>query len=555
MENDITMEMNEGAITTKKSKLPIIGVVAAVLLVIIIVVFAVFTSPKVLMGILIGRTPDTVSDFFNAQREEQPLFMRESHQSETKISMDGEVAGIDGNIELEILTAYQNATGDLATELEVGIGDLDAVTAGLYLSGSEIALISSVLSDKYVVDLESEDELDKNTTLEARLMALVQSGDDEKMDELVEKLKEKVLELRKFGIKELPRAAMEKGKDSVEVFGKDQNLSYVEAVMDEDYFKDWAEIVLEQISEDEDLEDLIVEIAEQLNDTVAFEGEFDADDIDIEEYCEDLLDELDDMEAEVEFRIYYKGFTPIAYDVKYEDQYTEGEGIVLLYSAGNETQMTLEADIDGEEIYYDIYADGDKYQSIKYELDGMMIDITLEEVKNGLYEIDGSFDYGEDLGGGTIEGEIEELRNETVFEMTLEFDDMDTEVTYEGSIVVDGSVTTTEVTMEMVTDGEDTLKVELEYETDEVKKNKEYVSEGKLTITDVYSDMEYVIDFENETIFGDDAQVDLPSWSNKDVYAEISDEEAMEELFDGLFIDLEEGFADVVALIMFGEMY
>ncbi len=557
MEKDIIAEMGGETAQKKNKMLPVIGIVSAVLLVIIVAAFAVLNSPKVLMGILIGKTPETVREVFAAQSEEQPLFMSESHQSETKITMDGEGLGLDGDIEMNVLTAYQNDTGDLAAELELGMGDLDAVTAGLYLSNSEVALISSVLSNKYVVDLETQSELGKDTTLEERLMGLMKSQDDEQFQDLMTRLKDKVLELRKLGVKELPRAAMDKGKDSIEVFEDDQKVKYVEAVLDKDYFKDWAEIVLEQVADDSDLEDLIVEIAEYLNDTVVFEDEFDIDEIDLEEYCDDMLDELDDVDAEVSIRIYHKGFTPIAYEVAYEDDYSDGEAFIMLISEGQKLQMLLDADIDGDKMYYNVYQDSDNYNHIEYEFDDMQYDVTIEKVKAGLYEIDGDFDYG-DMGKGTVEGQIEEAKDETTFEMTVSMtDDYDTEteIKYEGSIAVEDSVTTTELTADITSDGEDVAKIELECDTEEIRKNKEYATEGSLVITDLYMDTEYTIDFENSIIFGDEAEADLPSWSKSDVYAKISDEDAMNELFDTLSDDAEAGFNDLFSLIMYGGLY
>ena len=557
MENDIMTEFVEEETQGKKPKLTIIGIIAALLLVIIIVAFAVLNSPKVMMGILIGKTPDTVREFFAAQQEEQPLYMSESHQSETKLSMDGEDLGLDGEIELDIMTAYQNDTGDLAAEIEFGMGDLDAVTAGLYLKESEVALISSILSNKYVVNLESENELGKETTLEDRLIGLLNTKDDEELQDLWLRLQEKMLELRKMGIKELPSAAMDKGKEEIEIFGEDEKISYVEAVLDKDYFQDWAEIVIEQVAQDSELEDLIVEIAEYLNDTLMFEDEFDVDEIDLEDYCDDLIDELDDVDTEVTLRIYHKGFTPVAYEIVYEDDYSEAETLILMINEGKKLQFLVEADIEGDEIYYNVYENSDEYMIIEYEFEDMKYEVSMEQVEPGLYELDGTFDYG-DLGEGTLEGQIEESKNETTFEMSMEMTDeygYTTEATYEGSIVVDGYVTTAEGEAVVSYDGEEASKIEIESETEEVQKNKEYTTEGKFTITDVYSDMEYVVDFENTTIFGDEAEADLPSWSKSDVYADISDMDALEELFETLSEDAEAGFTDLVSLIMYGGIY
>ena len=100
--------------------------------------------------------------------------------------------GIGNNDRLRVpgnlLSAYQNDTGDFAAEMEIGMGDLDAVTAGIYLSNSEIALISSVLSNKYVFDLESENELGDDTTLEERLIGLLNTKDDEELKDIETRL-------------------------------------------------------------------------------------------------------------------------------------------------------------------------------------------------------------------------------------------------------------------------------------------------------------------------------------------------------------------------------
>ena len=75
MENDIINEVSEGTIQKKKSILPVIGIVAALLLLFIVIAFGILNSPKVLMGILIGKTPDTIRDAMAVQSDEQPLYV------------------------------------------------------------------------------------------------------------------------------------------------------------------------------------------------------------------------------------------------------------------------------------------------------------------------------------------------------------------------------------------------------------------------------------------------------------------------------------------------
>ena len=101
----------------------------------------------------------------------------------------------------------------------------------------------------------------------------------------------------------------------------------------------------------------------------------------------------------------------------------------------------------------------------------------------------------------------------------------------------------------------DTAKIEIEFETEEVKKNKEYASEGNVEITDAYLDESYVIEFENSTIFGDEVELDLPSWSKNDVYAKASDDEKLQELFNSLGEDFESGYMDLISLLLYGGMY
>jgi|GEM_PF-7110624 len=554
MDNDLTMEMS-GETKQKKSKLPLVGIIAGVLLLVAVIAISVMNSPKVLMGALVRNTPDSAVNFFNAEKADKPLFMTESHKSETKISMSGEDLGMDGDIKLELSSGYQNSTGDFAAEIDLGLGDLDAITAGIFLSKSEAAIISSLLSDKYVIDLE-KDELGDNTTFEDRIMMLIMSGDDEELNDLTDRLEKEIQDIQKFSLKMLPNKSINKGKENIEIFGEDKKMAYVEIALDKDEFEDWVEAVFEMISEDKEFEELIVEIAEYIDAEYNFEDEINPDDVDLEEFCENAINDLDDLEAEVSLRIYRKGFTPIAYEVNYEDEYSEADMVVLMYNAGNKTQLLLDGEVDGDEIYYNVYADGDTYSLIEYEFDEMKYEVTVEKVKD-IYEIDGSFDYGY-MGKGKISGEIEESNNETIFDMKVEMEDSygsENEVEYEGSLVKDGAVTKTELSMKTVIDGEDVARVEWESETEEVKKNKEYSTEGKIKITDIYSDMKYVIDVDNSVLFGDEVEVDLPNWSKDDVYAKVSDDEALEELFDSLSMDFETGFADFFSLLYYGGLY
>ncbi|MEX1376995.1 MAG: hypothetical protein AB1Z23_05895 [Eubacteriales bacterium] len=535
MENDLKMEIDKEISTEKKSKLPIIGIAAAALLLIIIVVFAVFNSPKVLMGILVKNTPDTVTEFFEAEKAELPLYMTESHESETKISMDAESLGLDGDIELELHSGYQNDTGEFAAEMELGLGDMDAITAGIFLDQSEVALISSLLSEKYVIDIEP----------------ILSAKDDKELQALMDRAEKKVKELRNLAIKTFPGKAFDKGKDDVEIFGKDTKLSYVEVSMDEDQFKEWAEEVLNVVAEDKELEDLIVEIGEYLNDK--YDMGIETDDIDIEDECDDAIDELDDMEAEMSVRIYRKGFTPVAYEISYKDDYSEGEGIVLLYESGKKVQMFIDADFDGDKLYYNVYADDDDYSIIEYELDGMSYEIVIEKVKNGVYEISGEIDYGYGMKG-KISGEMTESKNEMTMEMKMKMDD-GTETNQEMSKIIDGAITTVEYKMVVSADGEDQMKFEWESETEEIKKNKEYATEGELKITEMYTDTEYVIEVENSLIYGDEVDLNLPSWSKSDVYAKVSDNESLQDLFDKLGEDFQQGYFDAFSMMMYGDMY
>ena len=554
MDNDLTMEMS-GETKQKKSKLPLVGIIAGVLLLVAVIAISVMNSPKVLMGVLVRNTPDSAVNFFNAEKADKPLFMTESHKSETKISMSGEDLGMDGDIKLELSSGYQNSTGDFAAEIDLGLGDLDAITAGIFLSKSEAAIISSLLSDKYVIDLEKE-ELEDNTTFEDRIMMLIMSGDDAQLNDLTDRLEKEIQDIQKFSLKMLPSKSINKGKENIEIFGEDKKMAYVEIALDKDEFEDWAEAVFEMISEDKEFEELIVEIAEYIDAEYNFEDEINPDDVDLEEFCENAINDLDDLEAEVSLRIYRKGFTPIAYEVNYEDEYSEADMVVLMYNAGNKTQLLLDGEVDGDEIYYNVYADGDTYSLIEYEFDEMKYEVTVEKVKD-IYEIDGSFDYGY-MGKGKISGEIEESNNETIFDMKVEMEDSygsENEVEYEGSLVKDGAVTKTELSMKTVIDGEDVARVEWESETEEVKKNKEYSTEGKIKITDIYSDIKYVIDVDNSVLFGDEVEVDLPNWSKDDVYAKVSDDEALEELFDSLSMDFETGFADFFSLLYYGGLY
>ncbi|MBN2880237.1 MAG: hypothetical protein JXN65_11485 [Clostridia bacterium] len=557
MENEIKNEMNEGTSPKKKSTLTFVGIAAAVLLVLIIVVFAVVNSPKFLMGVLIANTPDAVTDFLKAGTDEEPMYLTESHQSETTISMNGEDFGFDGDIEAKIMSAYQNDTGDLAAEVEVGLGDLDAITGGLYLSGSEVALISSVLADKYIVDLESAAELGKDTTLEERIKGLLVSDEDGELTDLMNRVKDKMLELRKFALKELPRATLEKGKEKIEIFGEDKNMAYVEVAMDEDYFKDWAEIVLEKLADDDELEDLIVEIAEYLNDGILADDPIDTDEIDLKDAMDDMLDELDDVEVEVTVRIYRDGFTPVAYEVSYQDDYSEGEAFVLFYLSGDNYHGALDADFDGEKAYYNFYNNG-KEIVMAYEMEDMTYDLTYTQTDKGVYEIEGSYDYGY-MGRGDIEGEMTESKNLTTLEMTVKSEDdygMDMKTTVEFTMEIDGDITAMDGEIKIADAGEDVAKITLQSETEEVKKNKEYATEGSIKIYDVYSDMEYKIDFENSLIYGEDAEAKLPSWSKKDdVYAGISDMEALEDLFDKLSEDAANGFEELYSVIVYGGIY
>ncbi len=554
MENEMNIGLDEEKMPKKKSNFLLIGIIAGVILVLLIAM-AVLNSPKILAGRLINNTDDAIKDFFEVKNAETPLFMTESHQSETKLTMDGTEFGFEGDIELTLMSGYLNSNGDLLGEMELGLGDMDAITAGLYLKDSELAFISSILTNKYFIDLEAEDELGKDTALEDRFSYFGSKEEQEKLEELNKRAKEKLEEYKKFAFKVMPSKTITKTKENIELFGEDQKVTCVEIVMDEDQFKEWAEVVLEKMGEDEELQDLAEEYLDFINEKYNLE-DIEDEDIDIEEESEDTIDDLDDLEAEIEIRIFYKGSKPLAYEIIYDDGYTEIEGIIQMYTSGSKKEFLIDFDVDGEEIYVNSQQYDENNAFIEYELGGIKCEVTAEEIKNGVTEISGTFesDYGME---GEISGEIIESKNSIESEISYEYSDGYSiyEINFEGSVLTDGSEETTEFAWEVIVDDEEMMNMNLELVKEEVKKNKEYTTEGELVIESPEDGIEFTIDIENTTIYGSEAEVKLPSWSKDDINAKISDQEELEELLSMLEDDFTTGMSDFYSMFYYGGLY
>ena len=246
----------------------------------------------------------------------------------------------------------------------------------------------------------------------------------------------------------------------------------------------------------------------------------------------------------------------MAYEIIYDDGYTEIEGIIQMYTSGSKKEFLIDFDVDGEEIYVNSQQYDENNAFIEYELGGIKCEVTAEEIKNGVTEISGTFesDYGME---GEISGEIIEGKNSIESEISYEYSDgySTYEINFEGSVLTDGSEETTEFTWEVIVDDEEMMNMNLELVKEEVKKNKEYTTEGELVIESPEDGIEFTIDIENTTIYGSEAEVKLPSWSKDDINAKISDQEELEELLSMLEDDFTTGMSDFYSMFYYGGLY
>lgn len=539
MDNELIMEIKDETTQNKLANRKIgLGVGVLLVIILLMIIFSILGSPKILMGILLSNTQDTVNDFFAMEEVELPLYLRESFQRETLIYTNDldEFLGLseDMKVQIEVKSGYINETGDFLSEIDFGVGDLDIITGGIYFEENDIAIISTLLVDKYVINCDEADDMGNNTTLNERLELLGASKNDAKLRELEESLKIKLEEYRKFAIKKIPREALSKGKSTIELIGKDKKTKYVMIEMDQDIFEDLAEEVLDRAADDDELETLINDIIAYCNEEDVMDEEI--EEIDLANECDDLLDEIEDYEFDDMFiKIFYEGFTPISYQFEFDDGNDETEIYAQLYKAGSNKQIYINVESYDTDFEFD-YISGKKISTLEceFEIDGYIV--------------------------GEVEGEMEKNRNETIFEFDCKYaedDYSDYEVKIDGSIEVDGKITTTEFDFDLKEYyfGQEEIEMKVECVTEEIKANKEYSSECDIEISLPMIDISGEVKAETTTIYGSKAEVDLPSWSINDVHAKASDEEELIELFVALYEDFSAGISDVFAMIFFGSLY
>ena len=512
-------EFNDFETEPKKSKTGLIIVAVAVLLVVVLIIaLIIVSSPKNTLLRMMKNAQPTVEDAMETlSGEDNSALMNLSRSQQTTIEITDNMGMTDelgGKLVVDIEAGYLTENGDGMIKVVPKLGTLTSFDVGVYMSDSKVGLVSEdVLDQAYVLNTNQDLELD-DVVFSDRLMGLLglPTKDDKQLIKYQEAFINQLKPYLRRMVKDIPNDQISTERKSIDLFGESTKTACIVVTFTDDEFTDYLEPIIEDMLDDDklldayqDLTEYQMEGAEWMYDLM----DMDTDDAtDLEETLESLLDSLDDAEFdELTFNFYHKGKTPIAVGMYYEDEYTEVDAQLVLYSKGDDAEVSVLIEGGGEEGYIScVKTKGDYVIGMEFP-DAIQMEIAMLETKDG-YDIEG-------------EMEIEDYGSKYTADIS-------------GTVVEDKNLTTMNIEYDFDFDG-DKATGTMELTTEEVRKNEEYAIDGEYTI-EVDGD-EIVISLESEVLFGKNAEIDMASLDKgfeidltddpDDVYDQL-DEAAME---------------------------
>lgn len=515
----------------KSKKTLIIGAIAAVVVIVVIIALIVASSPKNTLLRMMKNAQPTAEEAMDKLKDNDFADVQGlSSSQKTTVEYTDDLGLTDelgGKVVMDIEAGYLTENGDGMIKVTPKLGTMGSFDVGIYLEGSKIGLVSEdVLGQPYVLNTNQELDLD-DIMLADRLVNLfgVPSSNDKQMQKYQQAVMNQVKPYIIRLVKDIPNGLISTDRKSIDLFGEKKKTACIEVTFTDDEFVDYIEPILEDMLDDDKLIEAYENLSEyQLENTKWLYDlmYMDIDDAqDIEELLEELLESLDDVEFdELTLRFYHQGKTPVAVDVYYEDEYTEFDSQVVVYSKGDDAQASIIMAIDGEELDMSfVRTDGDYLIEMDIP-EVMQYEIAMIETKDG-YDIEGNMEM--ESYGATATAEIV------------------------GTMVEDKNTITSTVEYEFDFDGEKATGT-MEMVQEQVRKNEEYTLDLEYTI-DMY-DGEFVMSMESELFFGKKAELDMASLddgfeidltdSPENVYMQFSEaatqiEDAVYEFMFGLY--------------------
>lgn len=491
MDNNETNENIEKVvdevIPKKKSYKILFIILGGILVFVLTFALLAFNSPKVKAKLILGKTTSVLADFTKLYDNDlMELFNNESHESETKVDVDISIMEIKG----EIKTAYDKKTNSGLLELSL----LDFITLGAYIDKDEFALGLSENDEMLVYDFQSDAIFEEGMTLFEHISKLTPSDTDSNLKEYEIKMMEKMLEYSNKSISIIPSENISNVKGTIEIFEEEKDVKGIEFTFTGEELVTYLEELLTMIKEDEEVKEIY---------DASLSTDYNS--LDYESAIEELIVGLESLEKidELNVIIYYINLRPVAINLEIKEETINIDMLSTFFVDGSDYYGALDGDFTQSGVGGKIIAkvskkDRDIHLLLDAEDAGLNIRLDVVEDKNNLLVVDGGFIVDDGYQGeyvATISGEVE-----------------NDDITTEGLI---------EITY--FENGNEILTALLDYNKKEVRHNKNYTFDAGLLISMDGQDITIVL--ENETIFGEEAKAEIPTWSesNDEYYTDIDE--------------------------------
>jgi len=338
----------------------------------------------------------------------QELMQTQSHEMSVKAKvkeMDmGEAMRLPLGIELtgayvELESAYDMQSGDMALDLGVGLGAGDIGSVKFLLKEDECALdAGKLLPSMYVLALDTGLDFKKPIPYQQRISDLIgQSGKEPK--ELVGELQVIIDDYVKFITENIDKKWVSLDKDTIDVFGKSEKCDTITLSVEGEDLHNLLVLVFEKAQDDDALASFVVD-----NFMTKIE---DAED-EYGDAIDDVLDQLDDMDDDeiddmaLEVTVFFVKNAPVALEMAAEGSESDVELYWKYISRGLEKDLELTASVDGEEAAQVVY---------------------LNKLNKDVYE----FEFEISAENMTMSGEGKQVHKKDSLTVEMDFDmDMDT---------------------------------------------------------------------------------------------------------------------------------
>ena len=478
MDNKEINEVKKDINPKKKNKKILFTILGMVLIIIISLTTIMLNSPKVKAKLILGKAESVFTDFTKLYNNDlMKLFESESHKSETKVNVDMTLLKVKGDIK----TAYNTKTNSGLMELSL----MDFISLGAYINQDEFALDLSRNDEMMVYDFQSETVFEEGMTLFEHLNKLTPRDEFKKYESV---LREKMIEYSNKSISIIPSKNITNVKKLIIIHNEKRNVKGIEITFTGDELAKYLEELLKMIKEDEKLKEIYDAGILDVNNEIASITLTDYESA-IDELINDLV-KLKDID-ELTMAIYYMNFKPIAINVKViEDTFD----IELLYTFY----------IDNSNFYFAL--DGDYNQ----EYDTQKINVVASRKNKDIHILLHMADANINANLNIVEDEKDHLSIDGMFKFDNEYLGK-YEVEISGEVTNDAVNTEGVIKITYFENNNKMLNVLLDYNTEEIRHNKNYMFDANLVVS--MEEQDITISLENEIMFGDEIIINIPTWS------------------------------------------